>query len=58
MAPGSPPTPALRYRAAVTPEVLWSPPPDARERSRMGRYLAWLASTGGPRFETYDQAWR
>src|SRR5262245_39719165 len=24
----------------------------------MGQYLAWLAASGGPRFETYHQAWR
>ncbi|TAK01031.1 MAG: acetoacetate--CoA ligase [Chloroflexota bacterium] len=42
----------------MTPEVLWTPPPDARARSRMGAYLAWLAAAGGPRFATYDEAWR
>ena len=34
--------------------VLWSPPPDARERSRMGRYLAWLAAERGLAFADYD----
>jgi acetoacetyl-CoA synthetase len=47
-----------RYRWIVTPEVLWSPPPDARERSRMGRYLAWLESATGRRFAGYDALWR
>ncbi len=40
------------------PEILWSPPPDVRERSRIGRYLAWLAASTGRRFETYDDLWR
>jgi acetoacetyl-CoA synthetase len=41
-----------------TPEILWSPAADARERSRLGRYLSWLASERGLRFDTYDDAWR
>jgi acetoacetyl-CoA synthetase len=40
------------------PEVLWTPPPDARSASRMGRYLDWLARSGGPSLKTYDDAWR
>jgi acetoacetyl-CoA synthetase len=40
------------------PPVLWSPPPDVRQRSRMGRYLDWLEERGGPRLATYDEAWR
>jgi acetoacetyl-CoA synthetase len=40
------------------PEVLWAPPPDARSASRMGRYLESLAARGGPRLETYEDAWR
>ena len=47
----------MRYRARVS-TVLWSPPPDVLERSRIGRYLAWLATNGGPRLRTYDEAWR
>jgi acetoacetyl-CoA synthetase len=42
----------------VTPEVLWSPPLDARQRSRMGRYLDWLAKTAGRTFAGYDDLWR
>ena len=41
-----------------TPPVLWSPPPDALERSRMGRYLTWLPAHGGPDLRTYEDAWR
>ncbi len=40
-----------------SPKVLWSPPADARELSRMGRYLAQLEADG-LRFEDYDAAWR
>jgi len=41
-----------------TPGVLWKPPPDVLETSRIGRYLDWLARNGGPRLRTYDQARR
>jgi acetoacetyl-CoA synthetase len=40
------------------PEALWTPPPDVRERSRVGRYLAWLEANRDLRFETYGNAWR
>ncbi len=40
------------------PEILWTPPSDARTQSRMGRYLDWLAGTDGPRIGSYDDAWR
>ena len=36
------------------PPVLWSPPPDSRERTRIGRYLAWLEDERGLRFDGYD----
>ncbi len=56
----------LRYRGPVTaeprrgraPDLLWTPPPDARQRSRMGRYLDWLASRRGLAFADYEAAWR
>ena len=44
--------------AATAPRVLWSPPADARERSRMGRYLHWLDSERGLPFDSYDDARR
>ena len=37
-----------------TPPVLWSPPPDVRERTRVGDYLAWLERHHGRAFEDYD----
>lgn len=46
--------------AATTsePVPIWTPPADARERSAMGRWLAWLERERGLRFETYEAAWR
>jgi acetoacetyl-CoA synthetase len=38
-------------------ELLWSPPADVRARSRIGRYLDWLAERGH-RFDGYDDLWR
>ena len=43
---------------AADPAVLWRPPDDVLVRSQMGRYLEWLAGSGGPRFRAYDEAWR
>jgi acetoacetyl-CoA synthetase len=40
------------------PPVLWSPRPDARATTRVGRYLSWLEAQGGQHFETYDELWR
>ena len=40
------------------PRVLWSPPAEARERTRVGHYLDWLASRRGRTFEDYDALWR
>jgi acetoacetyl-CoA synthetase len=37
-----------------TPPILWSPPPDVRERTRIGAYLGWLEGERGLRFEDYD----
>src|SRR5580765_4797832 len=38
-------------------EVLWTPPPDARERTRIGEYLRWLERTHGLRFDSYEALW-
>lgn len=45
-------------RSASGPTPIWTPPPGARERSAMGRWLAWLEGERGLRFETYDEVWR
>ena len=36
------------------PPVLWTPPPDVRERTRVGDYLGWLERTHGLAFDDYD----
>jgi len=38
--------------------VLWEPPGDVRERTRIGRYLAWLESYRGRSFPDYQSLWR
>ncbi len=40
------------------PAVLWSPPPDVRETTEIGRYLAWLERERGLAFPGYDELWR
>lgn len=45
------------------PAVLWTPPTDVRQRSRIGAYLDWLAreyglSFGGESAAAYDALWR
>ena len=39
-------------------QVLWTPPPDARQRFVVGRYLDWLGSERGLDFPGYDELWR
>jgi acetoacetyl-CoA synthetase len=39
-------------------EVLWTPPADVRERTVIGRYLAWLHRERGLDFADYDALWR
>jgi acetoacetyl-CoA synthetase len=43
----------------VHPPVLWTPPPDVRERTRIGAYLTWLERTRGLAFDDYGalQRW-
>jgi acetoacetyl-CoA synthetase len=40
------------------PGVLWMPPPDVRETTEVGRYLAWLERERGLAFRDYDELWR
>jgi len=42
----------------MRPPVLWQPPADARERTRIGRYMAWLERERGLHFDGYDALWR
>ena len=37
--------------------LLWTPPADMRARSRVGRYLDWLAETRGLHFDGHDALW-
>ncbi|WP_320065978.1 acetoacetate--CoA ligase [Micromonospora sp. RTGN7] len=39
-------------------DVLWTPPADVRERSRIGGYLRWLAEHRGLEFTDYDALWQ
>ncbi|MBY8872158.1 acetoacetate--CoA ligase [Micromonospora sp. PLK6-60] len=39
-------------------DVLWTPPADVRERSRIGDYLRWLTEHRGLEFADYDALWR
>lgn len=38
-----------------TPTVLWTPPADALQRTRVGRYMTWLATTRDLHFSTHDE---
>ncbi|MFI7435569.1 acetoacetate--CoA ligase [Micromonospora haikouensis] len=38
-------------------DVLWTPPADVRERSRIGAYLRWLAEHRGLEFADYAALW-
>ncbi|WP_018808211.1 acetoacetate--CoA ligase [Salinispora arenicola] len=39
-------------------DVLWTPPADVRDRSRIGTYLRWLSAHRGLDFADYDELWR
>ncbi|MGC4773660.1 acetoacetate--CoA ligase [Micromonospora sp. DT44] len=39
-------------------DVLWTPPADVLERSRIGDYLRWLGEHRGLHFADYDALWR
>ncbi|MGD0713193.1 MAG: acetoacetate--CoA ligase [Gaiellaceae bacterium] len=38
--------------------ILWTPPPDVRETTEIGRYLAWLERERGLAFRDYHELWR
>jgi acetoacetyl-CoA synthetase len=40
------------------PRVLWTPPPDVREKTEIGRYLTWLERERGLAFADYDELQR
>jgi acetoacetyl-CoA synthetase len=39
-------------------DVVWTPPPDALETTRIGRFLQWLEDENELRFADYDALWR
>jgi acetoacetyl-CoA synthetase len=39
-------------------EVVWAPPPGARERTRIGQFMAWLGQERGLSFAGYHDLWR
>jgi acetoacetyl-CoA synthetase len=41
----------------TAPEIIWKPTAEAAERSRMGRWLRWLARERQLAFASYDEAW-
>jgi acetoacetyl-CoA synthetase len=41
-----------------TPNVLWQPPEDVRERTRIGEYLRWTERERNRAFATYDELWQ
>jgi acetoacetyl-CoA synthetase len=42
----------------MSSEMLWEPPVDVRETTRIGRFLTWLEHERGLQFETYDELHR
>jgi acetoacetyl-CoA synthetase len=51
-------SPGVVVSSEKVPPVLWSPAPDARETTRIGAYLDWLATHRGLHFDDYGQLWR
>jgi acetoacetyl-CoA synthetase len=45
-------------RTLTQGEILWTPPPDGRQRFRIGEFLEWLQSNRGLAFADYDELWR
>jgi acetoacetyl-CoA synthetase len=42
----------------AVPAICWSPPADARQTTRVGHFIEWLARTRGLAFHDYDALWR
>jgi acetoacetyl-CoA synthetase len=40
------------------PGLLWTPPPDVRQTTEIGRYLDWLSEHRGLEFADFDALWR
>jgi acetoacetyl-CoA synthetase len=41
----------------ITPPVLWTPSPDARSSTRLGRFLTFCEERSGRAFDDYDALW-
>jgi acetoacetyl-CoA synthetase len=39
-------------------DVLWTPPPDVRQSTEIGRFMEWVREHRGLEHETYDELWR
>jgi acetoacetyl-CoA synthetase len=39
-------------------DVLWTPPPDVRQSTEIGRFTEWVGQHRGLEHETYDELWR
>ncbi|MCW2986904.1 MAG: acetoacetyl-CoA synthase, partial [Conexibacter sp.] len=48
---------AARAQDQGAVDILWRPPVDARERTRIGEYLAWLGRERGLSFDDYESLW-
>ena len=46
------------HRPLTQGQILWTPPPDIRERSVIGNYLGWLQRERGLDFPRYEELWR
>jgi len=42
----------------VIGDVLWTPPPDLRESTEVGRFMNWVRDERGRDFAGYDELWR
>jgi acetoacetyl-CoA synthetase len=49
---------ALPGRESARGRILWRPPDDAVDRTRIGRYLRWLAAERGVDADAYEDLWR
>jgi len=49
---------SMRAMNDQTADLLWVPPPDVRETTRIGAYLDHVEQDTGRRFDTYEDLWR
>src|SRR6185436_10122155 len=56
--PGTRARASRQYVTMTDAELLWSPPADARERSRIGDFMRFAEARTGLEFADYDALWR